>query len=125
MLYLPFRKSLSCINTSATLIAGTWGKHLNKQHVPQWLRQQLTSPRRSQPHRSYKRNDTKPDCDCAIGQHLSENEQCALKCDNMRFSILATARSFSCLNLFEAVYIKTQHPVFCREKEFVYSLKLS
>ena len=34
-----------------------------KQHVPQWLRQQLTRPRRSQPHRSDKRTDTKPDCD--------------------------------------------------------------
>ena len=32
-----------------------------KQHVPQWLRQQLTRPRRSQPHRSCKRTDTKPD----------------------------------------------------------------
>ena len=32
-----------------------------KQHVPQWLRQQLTHPRRSQPHRSCKRKDTKSD----------------------------------------------------------------
>ena len=53
-----------------------------KQHVPQWLRQQLTGPRRSQPHRSCKRNDTKPDCDFAIGQHLLENDQCALNYDN-------------------------------------------
>ena len=43
-----------------------------KQHVPQWLRQQLTRPRRSQPHRSCKRIDTKPDCDSAIGQHLDQ-----------------------------------------------------
>ena len=49
-----------------------------KQHVSQWLRQQLTGPRRSQPHRSCKRNDTKPDCDTAIGQHLLDNDQCAL-----------------------------------------------
>ena len=49
-----------------------------KQHVPQWLRQQLTRPRRSQPHRSCKRTDTKPDCDSAIGQHLLDNDQCAL-----------------------------------------------
>ena len=45
-----------------------------KQHVAQWLRQQLTRPRRSQPHRSCKRKDTKPDCDSAIGQHLLEND---------------------------------------------------
>ena len=38
-------------------------------------------------------NNTKPDCDPAIGQHLLENGQCALNYDNKRFSILATARS--------------------------------
>ena len=63
------------------------------QYVPQWLRQQLTCPRRSQPHRLCKQNDTKPNCDSAIGEHLLENEQCALNYDNKRFSILATARS--------------------------------
>ena len=87
-----------------------------KQHVPQWLRQQLTRPCRSQPHGSCKRNDTKPDYDSAIGQHLLENDQCALNYDNKRFSILATARSSFHLNLLEAAYIKTQRPVLCREK---------
>ena len=43
-----------------------------KQHVPQWLRQQLTRPRRSQPHRSCKRTNTKPNCDSVIGHHLLE-----------------------------------------------------
>ena len=56
-----------------------------KQHIPQWLRQQLTRPRRSQPHRSCKRNDTKPDCDSAIGQHLLENDQCALNYETSGF----------------------------------------
>ena len=55
-----------------------------KQHVPQWLRQQLTRPRRSQPHRSCKRTDTKPDCDSAIGQHLLDNHRCALNYDDKR-----------------------------------------
>ena len=62
-----------------------------KQHVPQWLRQQLTRPRRSQPHRLYKLTDTKPDCDSAIGQYLLDNDQCALNYDNKRFSIHAAA----------------------------------
>ena len=62
------------------------------------LRQHLTRSRRSQPHRSCKRNDTKPDCDSAIGQHLLENDQCALNYDNKRFLILAAARSFFHLN---------------------------
>ena len=95
-----------------------------KQHVPQWLRQQLTRPRRSQPHRSCKRTDTKPDCDSAIGQHLLDNDRCALNYDDKRFSILAAARSSFHLNLSEATYIKTRRPVLCRQKEFVYTLKL-
>ena len=95
-----------------------------KQHVLQWLRQQLTCPRRSQPYRSCKRTDTKPDCDFAIGQHLLDNDRCALKYDDKRLSILAAARSSFHLNLLEATYIKTRRPVLCRQKEFVYTLKL-
>ena len=95
-----------------------------KQYVLQWLRQQLTRPRRSQPHISCKRTDTKPDCDSAIDQHLLDNDRCALNYDNKRFSILAAARSFFHLNLLEATYIKTRRPVLCRQKEFVYTLKL-
>ena len=48
---------------------------LIKQHVLNWLIQQVTRPRRSQPHISSKQNDTKPESDPAIGQHLLENEQ--------------------------------------------------
>ena len=95
-----------------------------KQHARQWLRQLLTRPRRSQPHKLCKRNDTKPDCDPAIGQYLLDNDQCVLNYDNKRFSILATARSSFHLNLLEAAYIKTRRPVLCRQKEFVYTLKL-
>ena len=94
-----------------------------KQHVPQWLRQQLTRPRRSQPHRSCKQKDTKPDCDSAIGQHLLENDQCALNYDDKRFSILATACSSFYPNLLEAAYIKTQRRALCRQNEFVYALQ--
>ena len=94
-----------------------------KQHVPQWLRQQLTRPRRSQPHKSCKQNDIKLDCDSAIGQHLLENDQCALNYDNKWFSILATARSSFHLNLLKAAYIKIQRLVLYRQKEFVYTLK--
>ena len=73
-----------------------------KQHVPQWLRQQLTCPPRSQPYRACEQNDTTPDCDFAIDQHLLENDQCALNYHNKRFSILATARSSFHLDLLEA-----------------------
>ena len=95
-----------------------------KQHVPQWPRQQLTRPRRTQPPRLGKRNNTKPDCDSAIGQHLLENDQCTLNYDNKGFPILATARSSFHLNLLEAAYIKTRRPVLCKQKEFVYVFEL-
>ena len=97
---------------------------LIKQHVPQWLRQQLTRPRRSQPHRSCKRTDPKPDCDSAIGQHFLDNDQCALNYDSKQFSILAAACSSFHLDLLEAAYIKTRRPVLCRQREFVCTLKL-
>ena len=84
-----------------------------KQHVPQWLRQQLTRPRRSQLHRSCKRNDTKPNCDSAIVLHLLDNDQCELNYDNKRFSILAAARRSFHLNFLEASYIKTRCPTLC------------
>ena len=90
-----------------------------KQHLLQWLIQQLTHP-----HRWCKRNDTKPECDSAIGQHLLDNDQGAFNYDNKRFSILAAARSSFHLNLLEAVYIKTRRPVLCRQKEFGCTLKL-
>ena len=47
-------------------------ENLIKQHVPQWLKQKLISPRRSQPHRSRQQNDTKPDYGSAIAQHRLE-----------------------------------------------------
>ena len=98
-------------------------QNCTKQHVPQWLRQQLTRPRRSQPHRQCKQIDTKPDCDSAIGQHLLDNDRCALNY-NKRFSFLAAARSSFHLNLLQAAYIRTRCLVLCRQKEFVYTLKL-
>ena len=70
------------------------------------------------------RYGTKRDCESAIGQHLLENDQCALNYDNKRFSILAAARNSFHLNLLVAAYIKTQRPVLCRQKEFVYTLEL-
>ena len=69
-----------------------------------------------------KRNN--PDCDSAIGQHLLDNEQCAANYNDKRFKILAVARNSFHLCLLEATFIKTKHPVLCKQKEFVYTLKL-
>ena len=65
-----------------------------------------------------------PDCDTAIGQHLLNNKQCAANYNDKRFKILAGARNSFHLCLLEANFIKTRHPVLCKQKEFVYTLKL-
>ena len=95
-----------------------------KQHVPKWLQQQAKRPTRSQPGRSCKLKRNNPDCDSAIGQHLLDNEQCAANYNDKRFKILAVARNSFHLCLLEATFIKTKHPVLCKQKEFVYTLKL-
>ena len=57
----------------------------------------------------------------------------AQHCDDSRFSILAQDRSpihlfalEATTHLFalEATFIKTSHPVLCRQKDFVYNLKI-
>ena len=95
-----------------------------KQHVPKWLQQQAKRPTRSQPGRSCKLKYNNPDCDSAVGQHLLDNEQYAANYNDKRFKILAVARNSFHLCLLEATFIKTRHPVLCKQKEFVYTLKL-
>ena len=47
---------------------------------------------------------TKRDCDSGIDEHLLDNDQCAINCDNKRFLIFATVRSSFHLDLLEAAY---------------------
>ena len=94
-----------------------------KQHVPVWIRQGKTV-QRDQPGRACKRRGTVPECDSAIGQHLLENELCTANYSDTHFKILATARNLFHLSLLEAAYIKTTRPILCRQKEFVYTLKI-
>ena len=75
------------------------------------------APYRSQPCRSCKLKCNNPDCDSAIGQHLFDNEQCAAKYNDKRFKILAMARNSFHLCLLESTFIKTRHPVLCKQKE--------
>ena len=53
-----------------------------------------------------------------------QNPTCAQHYDNSRFSILARSRSPFHLFALEATFIKTSNPALCRQKEFVYSLKI-
>ena len=62
--------------------------------------------------------------DSAIGLHLLRNPTCAQHNDDSMFSILAKGRSPFHLSALEATFIKTSNPILCRQKEFVYSLKI-
>ena len=62
--------------------------------------------------------------DSAIGFHLLCNLTCAQHYDNSMFSILAKGHSPFHLLALEATFIKTSNPILCRQKEFVYSLKI-
>ena len=57
-------------------------------------------------------------------QHLTTNPECAKTYTDDNFRIIGQARSSFHLGVLESVYIKTQNPVLCRQKEFVFSLKL-
>ena len=60
----------------------------------------------------------------AIHQHLLSNPSCLSGFTYDRFSILISARSAFQLSVLEALYIKQLKPELCRQKEFVYKLRL-
>ena len=60
----------------------------------------------------------------AIGQHLLDNPMCAKNYSDKKFTILLSDRSSFSLPALKAVYIKSCKPNLCRQKEFVYNLKL-
>ena len=57
-------------------------------------------------------------------RHLLQNPTCALHYDDSSSSILAQGRSPFHLSALAATFIKTSNPARCRQKEFVYSLKI-
>ena len=66
----------------------------------------------------------KENSDSDIGLHLLQNPTCAQHYDDSRFSIFAQGRSPFHLSALEATCIKTSNPVLCRQKYFVYILKI-
>ena len=79
---------------------------------------------REQPPRMCKNSNSKMKSDSAIGQHLIKNPECAKTCSDDNFRIIGQARSSFHLSVLESVYIKTQNPVLCKQKEFIFSLGL-
>jgi len=61
----------------------------------------------------------------AIGQHLLDNAQCALHYNQDMFSVLAQAHTPFHLSALKATFIKSLNPLLCKQKEFIYSLKIS
>ena len=87
-----------------------------KQHISKAIRNQ------TQPNRDlFQSNHTSTS---AIGQHLLNNEKCTSHYDDSQSSILAQGRTLFHLSTLEATFIKILQPELCRQKEFVYTLKL-
>ena len=113
---------LTVANISKTLVC----EHLDNM-VSKYIRQLLELPVstvREQPPRMCKNISSNINCESAIGQHLITNPECAKTYTGDNFRIIGQARSSFHLGVLESVYIKTQIPVLCRQKEFVFSLKL-
>ena len=62
--------------------------------------------------------------DSVIRLHHLRNPTCAQHYDDSMFSILVKGRSSFHLSALEATFIKTSNPILCRQKEFVYNLKI-
>ena len=69
-----------------------------------------------------KNNNSKINCESAIGQHLLTNPECVKTYTDDNFRIIGQARSSFHLSVLESVYIKTQNPVLCKQKDFIFSL---
>ena len=98
-----------------------------KQHVPKTILQEHISQDRSTLARSCKpmRSFTAETSFSAIGQHLLENPTCAREYNDNKFSILACGHTSFHLSTLEATYIKTSKPNLCKQKDFIYGLKIT
>ena len=79
---------------------------------------------REQPPRMCNNSNSKMKSDSAMGQHLIKNPECAKTYSDDNFRIIGQARSSFHLSVLESVYIKTQNPGLCKQKEFIFSLGL-
>ena len=98
-----------------------------KQHVPKTILQEHISPDRGTLARSCKpiRSFKTETFFSAVGQHLLQNPTCAREYNDNKFSILSRGRTSFHLFTLEATYIKTSKPNLCKQKEFVYGLKIT
>ena len=93
-----------------------------KQHVPTSIRKERNTVR-EQPPLLCKNNNSKVNCESAIGQHLLTNPECVKTYTDDDFWIIGKARSSFHSSVVESAYIKTQNPVLCKQKDFIFSLR--
>ena len=80
------------------------------QHILRCIRSEKR-PTKNLPNRECKITNTPSVyCDSAIGQHLSENEECAKHFNDVQLSILVTARSWFHLSVLESTYTNSLQP---------------
>ena len=94
------------------------------QYVPKFIRTAQIPNSRDISTRSGKSSISVMFCESAIGQHLLDNPMCAKNYSDENFTILSFGRLFFHLSALEAVHIKLWKPNLCRQKDFVYKLKL-
>ena len=92
-----------------------------EQHVPTSIRKKSNTVR-EQPPRRCKNSNSKISCESAIGQYLLPHPECAKTYTDDNFRIFGQARSSFHLSVLESVYIKTQNPVLCKQKDFIFPL---
>ena len=101
-----------------------------KQHVPKSICYGTSSPKRDLRFCKCKyssKSTTQIQSlthDSAIALHHLRNPTYAQHYDDSTFSALAKGRSPFHLSALEATFIKTSNPILCRQKEFVYNLKI-
>ena len=89
-----------------------------KQHVPVWIKKKEMW---EQPLCMYKIFNPKRKCVSSIAQHLIKDPE--YTDDN--FWITWQAKSSFPLHVLELVYIKTQNPILCKQKELVFTLGIN
>ena len=90
-----------------------------KQHVPTSIRKKSNTVR-EQPPRLYENNNSKINCESAIGQHLLTNPDYVTTYTDANFWIIGQARSSFHLSVLETVYIESQNPVLCKQKDCIF-----
>ena len=96
-----------------------------KQNIPKSITNPLTPHIRQSLPRPGKATSPWQFHESAISQHLLDNAECALHWNKDKFFVLARARTSFHLSALEVTFIKSLKPLLCKQKEFVYSLKIS